>query len=54
MATTTVIPCVKYLLFLVLMMVNLSSQKVCGAPADAELEQFPDFDGPLPSKHYAG
>jgi len=54
MATTIVIPCMKYLLFLVLIMVNLPSQEVCGDPVDAEVKQFPDFDGPLPSKHYAG
>lgn len=54
MAAAFVTYCVHFLLLLVLMMDNLRVWQVNGAPIHAEVKQFPDFDGPLPSKHYAG
>ncbi|XP_020245201.1 serine carboxypeptidase 1-like [Asparagus officinalis] len=39
---------------LFLLMTALLAWEAGGAPVNAEVKQFPDFDGLLPSKHYAG
>lgn len=45
MALNVLVTLVLILLFLI---------SVGGAPIDAEVKQFPGFDGEFPSKHYAG
>lgn len=54
MVANFVMSLMQCLLFMVPMMANLSTCRVSGAPVQAEVTHFPDFDGPLPSKHYAG